>query len=263
MNADQFPPSTSDEYTSDVTTVLQLLWGEGFLSPGGEAAVDAIVAALDLQDKTVLDVGCGLGGCALVLARKYGARVIGLDVEAPLVEQGRRQVAQAGLAERIDLRLVTPGPLPVPDASVDVVFGKDSWIHIEDKGAFFAEVFRALRAGGVVAASDWLRSDRPYGEDMLYFFKMEGLTYHMDTLENYGAMLRDLGFVEVRLVDTSSEYQVMGHQEYDRLRGSLAERAIELLGPEKHAYYVEDWRSLTVVLESGELRTGRLRASKP
>ena len=252
-----------DEYHPALVTMLELLWGEGFLSPGGEAAVDAIVAGLDLQGKTVLDVGCGLGGCDMMLTRKYGAQVIGLDIEAPLIEQGQQRVAKAGLAGRIDLRLTTPGPLPLPDSVVDIVFGKDSWLHIEDKRSFFGDILRVLKPGGLLVASDWLRSDRPYSQEMLYFFKMEGLTYYLDTLENYEAMLREVGFVDVRVVDTSIEYQTLGRREYERICGELGPDIIELLGTEKHAYYIENWRALTVVLDSGELRTGRLRARKP
>jgi phosphoethanolamine N-methyltransferase len=218
---------------------------------------------LNLQDKVVLDIGCGLGGYDQMLARRYGAHVIGLDVEAALIEHGRQRIAAAGLADRVDLRLVRPGPLPLPEAAVDVVFGKDAWIHVEAKRAFFGEVFRVLKPGGVLAASDWLRSDRPYGEDMQHFFKMEGLTYHMDTLENYGALLRQAGFADVNLTDTSGDYRRMAHKEYDRLRTEQAPMAAELLGAERHAYFVEDWRAITVVLDSGELRTGRMRARKP
>jgi phosphoethanolamine N-methyltransferase len=255
-------PPHPDEYTPEILTVLQLIWGEGFLSPGGAAAVDAIVAGLDLRGRTVLDIGCGLGGYDLVLARKYGARVIGLDVEPALIENGRRLVEAAGLAGQVDLRLVRPGPLPLPNAAVDVVFGKDAWIHIEDKAAFFAEVHRVLRPGGWLAASDWLRSDKPYGEAMEHFFKMEGLTYHMDTLENYGALLRAAGFSDVTLTDTSDDYQALAHREYERLRTEQAAEAARLLGPDRHAYFVEDWRAITVVLDSGELRTGRMRARR-
>ena len=82
-----------DEYTAEIQTVLQLLWGDGMLSPGGEAHLDEIVKGLDLQDKFVLDIGCALGGFDVLLARRYGARVIGLDVEAPLIECGRRRIA--------------------------------------------------------------------------------------------------------------------------------------------------------------------------
>jgi phosphoethanolamine N-methyltransferase len=98
---------------------------------------------------------------------------------------------------------------------------------------------------------------------MRYFFQMEGLTYHMDTLENYGAILRDSGFVEVQLVDTSREYHALAWEEYRRMQGPLAATMVELLGEEMRAYYLENWRALTVVLDNGELRTGRMRARKP
>ena len=251
-----------DEYTAEIREVLQMLWGDGMLSPGGEAHLDEIVKGLDLQDKLVLDIGCALGGFDVLLAQKYGARMIGLDVEAALVEEGQQRVAEAGLADRIDLRLYSPGPLPFPEAYFDVVFGKDSWIHIEDKRGFFAEVYRVLKPGGVLAAGDWLRSERPYNDDMRYFFKMEGLTYHMDTLENYGRILRDTGFINVQLTDIHEEYRRMAHKEYRQLQES-ADFFIPRIGQESYDHYVEDWRSLTVVVDNGDLRPGRLRAWKP
>lgn len=256
-------PSATEEYPPDLLAVLQSLWGDGFLSPGGPAAVNAIVAGLDLRDKTVLDIGCALGGCDEVLARQHGARVIGLDVEAPLIERGRARITAAGLADRIDLRLYSPGPLPITDAAVDVVFGKDSWTHIEDKRAFFAEIYRVLKPGGVLAASDWFKPSGPYSSDMLYFFKMEELTYHMDTLDAHGALLREAGFVAVELTDAAHEYQALGREEYARLQGPLAAQLQRQLGPERYAHFVEDWRALTVVLDNGELRAGRMWARKP
>jgi phosphoethanolamine N-methyltransferase len=254
--------SHEDEYTPEILAVLQLLWGEGMLSPGGEAHLDAIVEGLDLRSKLTLDIGCALGGFDRLLARKYGANVIGLDVEAKLVEIGRQKTAEAGLSDQVDLRLYEPGPLPFPDAHFDVVFGKDSWIHIEDKRGLFSEIYRVLKPGGWLAAGDWLRSERPYNDDMYYFFEMEGLTYHMDTLENYGRILKETGFEEVQLTDIHDEYRAMAHAEYRKLQDSAA-FLLPKIGREWYDHYVEDWRSLVVVMDNGDLRPGRLRARKP
>jgi phosphoethanolamine N-methyltransferase len=232
------------------------------LSPGGEAHLDEIVKGLNLQEKLMLDIGCALGGFDVLLARKYGARVIGLDVEAALIESGRQRIADAGLDGCVDLRLYAPGPLPLPDETFDVVFGKDSWTHIEDKRAFFAELYRVLKPDGILAAGDWMCSERPYNDDMRYFFKMEGLTYHMDTLENYGRLLAESGFSDIHLTDIHDEYQTMAHEEYRKLQ-EAADFLIPRIGRHWYDHFVEDWRSLTIVVDNGDLRPGRLRARKP
>ena len=252
-----------DEYDSTLIAMLEMIWGEGFLSPGGPEAIGEIVGGLDLDGKLVVDIGCGIGGVDIVLARDFGARVIGLDVEADLVRRAQERVARAGLAERVDCRLCSPGPLPLADGEADVVFGKDSWIHVENKKAFFAEVFRVLEPGGVLTAGDWMRSDAPYGADMEYFFELEELTYHMATLAEYGDILCDQGFTCIALADISAEYRAQAHREHDAMRGALKHRMIDVLGAEKQAHFVENWRALTVVLDRGELRPARFRAVKP
>ncbi len=55
---------------------------------------------------TVLDIGCGWGGMALTLARDYGARVVGVTLSEEQHALARQRVAQAGLSDRIDIRLM-------------------------------------------------------------------------------------------------------------------------------------------------------------
>ena len=129
--------SHGDVLYDDLTVdFLEALWGDGYLSPGGPDEVARILAGLDLAGRTVLDIGCGSGGITVSLARDYGAaKVIGIDVEAPVCAKARARAEAAGLADRVEIRQVAPGPLPLPDASVDLVFSKDSIVHIPDKAA--------------------------------------------------------------------------------------------------------------------------------
>ena len=168
-------------YDDATTEFLEALWGDGFLSPGGPAEVARILAGLDLSGRTVLDVGCGSGGITALLARDYGAaRIVGIDVEAPVCAKARRRAEKAGLADRIEIREVRPGPFPLPDQSVDLVFSKDSIVHIPDKDGLAREAFRVLRPGGWFAASDWLIGhDGPPSPEMTHYIACEALDFGM------------------------------------------------------------------------------------
>ena len=132
------------------------MWGEGFLSPGGADEVARIVAGAPIAGARVLDVGCGLGAIDLLLVGRFGAaHVTGIDVEAPLVARAAARVEAAGLSHRISIRKVSPGPLPFDDGVFGVVFSKDSMIHIPDKPALYAEVYRVLAPGGWMLVGDW------------------------------------------------------------------------------------------------------------
>ena len=131
-----------EHYPLDSILFLEEMWGDGFLSPGGPEEVERLLSGVDLEGRTVIDIGSGAGGVSILLADRYGAaRVIGLDVEATMVAHARAKVERAGLRDRIEIRLVEPGPMPLPDAGADIVFSKDSIVHIPDKEALAALVF--------------------------------------------------------------------------------------------------------------------------
>ncbi len=251
------------EYDPKLLAMLELVWGAGFLSPGGPAAVDEIVEGLELDGKLVVDIGSGLGGVDMHLARQHGARVIGMEIAAPLVALAKARVAAAGLSDRVELRHCAPGPLALDDASLDVVFSKDSLIHVADKDAVFRDYARVLKPGGWLAMSDWMRGPEPYSKDMEYWFEMEGLSYHMRPLDFYAGALDAAGFAEIEVVDTSADYRTLCDAEYAQMKGSLHDRMAAVLGAETRDHFVENWRAMTVVLHKGELRTGRVRARKP
>jgi SAM-dependent methyltransferase len=254
---------THEEYDGRMLTLLQMIWGEGFLSPGGPQAVRDIAAGIDLSGKRVLDIGCGLGGLDQVLLMLGAGHVTGIDVSPGIVERGQERIRRSGLNKKIEIKLVEPGPLPFADASFDVVFGKDAWLHIPDKAAHFAEVRRVLKPGGRIAAGDWMKSPGPYSRDMDYFFEMEGLTYHLVTLAEYGTLLHEAGFTDLRLDDITDHYRLEAREELARMQGELAGMMLAELGEAGNAHFIEDWRSLTVVLDKGELRPARIWATKP
>ncbi len=252
-----------DEYDDNLVEVLEIIWGRGFMAPGGADVVRQIVGDLALQDRLVLDIGCGIGGGDFVMAGEYGAQVIGLDLEAPLLARARREAAAAGLDGRIEFRQVEPGPIPLDAASVDVVYSSGAFTQIADKLGMFKEVHRVLRPGGWFTAYDWMRGPEPYSPDMLTWFELEGLTYAMETLETHAELLAKAGFTDLSTRDDGGWYQRECHAELARMQGPLGPILIERLGRETYDHYLENWRAMAVVLDGGELRPGFYRGRKP
>ena len=262
MSDDTHPDLLYGEYE---IRFLEELWGDGFLSPGGPEEVARTVGHVDLSGKTVIDIGCGSGGATIALVDDHGAgRVIGIDVEPLVCQQARERVDRRGLSDRIEIRLVPPGPLPFDRSSVGVVFSKDSIVHIADKEALAADVFRVLRPGGWFVASDWLIShDHEPSPEMAAYIAAEALDFGMASPSRYRAALVAAGFEEIELVDRNEWYRELARRELERLTGSERGRFQAVIGADQLERQTATWTAMVPVLESGEHCPHHIRARRP
>jgi ubiquinone/menaquinone biosynthesis C-methylase UbiE len=258
--------STEDAlYDDHAITFLEELWGDGYLSPGGPEEVARVLEGVDLAGRTVLDIGCGAGGITAALARDYGAaKVIGIDVEAPVCEAARAQAEKSGVADRVEIRLVEPGPFPFPDGSFEIVFSKDSIIHISDKDFLAGEAFRVLKPGGWFVASDWLIShDGEPSPEMADYIAKEALDFGMASPRRYQRALQAAGFVDISLRNRNEWYREVARKELALLEGAGRARFETLIGAAQVARQITTWRAMTIVLDSGEHCPHHFRARKP
>lgn len=252
-------------YDDESIDFLTHMWGEGYMSPGGPEEVDRIIGDVDLRGVTVLDIGIGAGGPAVDLVRRHGAaRVVGIDVEEPGRARAQAHVDAMGMGDRVEVRLVEPGPFPFADQAFDVVFSKDSIVHIPDKAALAAEVMRVLRPGGRFLASDWLiaHDDEPSPEMQDYLVK-EDLGFGMASPMTYERALAGAGFVDVELDNRNHWYRGQAHAELARLEGPERPTFESLTSVEEIASQIATWTAMVVVVDSGEHCPHHVRARKP
>jgi cyclopropane-fatty-acyl-phospholipid synthase len=133
-----------------------LTYSCAFFSLDGSSLEAAQFAKLELvctklalnEGMRVLDVGCGWGSFAIHAAREHGVRVTGITLSEGQAELARRRVEEAGLADRIEIRL--QDYRDVADAPFDAI---SSIGMVEHVGAnrideYMAVLARALRPGG-------------------------------------------------------------------------------------------------------------------
>jgi demethylmenaquinone methyltransferase/2-methoxy-6-polyprenyl-1,4-benzoquinol methylase len=111
-----------------------------------------LLTAGDVRGKRVIDLCCGTGDVAFLLAR-HGARVLGLDFTAEMlrVATARRTKADTAAERGVLLALGDACALPVPSASAEVVTIAFGIRNVADRAAGLRDVARVLRPGGRLA----------------------------------------------------------------------------------------------------------------
>ncbi len=252
-------------YPEDSAGRLELIWGDGFLSPGGPAEVSRVLGGKDITGCNVLDIGSGIGGVDVALVRDHGAKtVIGIDVEKRLVDLAIDRARKLHLNGRIKYQVVVPGPLPFKDGSFDVVFSKDAIIHVRKKYGIYSEALRVLRPGGRLLVSDWLRGEgdsvTPLVQD---FIAASGHDFTLVTLQDIGKIVEKLGFVDIELEDRQAWYLKEATGELEKLRGPLKRQFLERWGEKPTEDEIAFWEVLVAALREGAVRPGHIRATKP
>ncbi len=255
--------SHENEYHDNMVTMLELIWGEGYMAPGGPGNVAKLLKGIRPRGKRILDIGCGLGGPALEMARSFDAEVVGIDLEAPLIARANAAAHRYGMAGQCSFRVVDAGLLPFDDDAFDIVVSAGAITQTDDKATLLAEAHRVLRRGGHMTCYEWFKSDAELSDDMRYWIRLEGLTYALETLDRLGERFRGAGFIDVRTTDASDWYRREARREYELISGELYDRVVELLGTDSAEHFVEDWRAMVVVCNSGEMRQGYCRGRKP
>lgn len=251
-------------YTDLFTAGLEMSFGEGFLSPGGQEEVAKIVEGIDFVDKEVRDIGVGLAQPACLLVEEHGAaHVTGIDVEIPVLKRASDTVEAMGLTDRVFLKRVEPGPLPFTDESFDIVFSKDSIIHIPDTEALFREIYRVPKPGGWVAMSDWYCGNEPFSEEMSAWVEQVGLDFAMKPIKDIKEQFVAGGFVDVDTLDRNAWYAEVCRDSLHRIRGPQYAAYVEVLGEDGARNELEIVEKELLVTSQGQLRPGHLRGRKP
>lgn len=148
------------------------------------------------QGARVLDVGCGLGGSALWLARNLGCSVLGLNISPVQVAMATEKARSDGLDGRVEFRVFDVTSLDLPGESFDVVWVIECSEHLPDKARFISDCARVLKGGGTLALCAWLRADpltSPVAEQLVADICLGMLCPQLASLQDYTRWMRASG----------------------------------------------------------------------
>ena len=106
---------------------------------------EAVLDALEpVADRAVLEIACGTGRFSVMLAER-GADVVGLDISAPMLGEGRRKAERAGVTDAVEFMRGDAARLPFPDDRFDAVFAVRFFHLVDTPEEYLAEMARVSK----------------------------------------------------------------------------------------------------------------------
>jgi len=174
-------------------------------------------------DTRVLDLGAGYGGSMRYLAERFGCRCVALNLSEVENERDREMNAKAGLSDRIDVVDGDFTALDYADASFDLVWSQDAFLHSGDRAEVCREAMRVLKPGGRLVFTDPMQADDAATGRLQPIYDR----LHLESLGSpgfYRQTLTGLGLEEIVFEDHAEQLP----RHYARVRRALVENAGEL-----------------------------------
>jgi cyclopropane-fatty-acyl-phospholipid synthase len=212
--------------------------GATTLEEAQEEKLETVARKLELKEgERVLDVGCGWGGFPLWAASKHGASVLGITLSAPQAEKARQRAEAAGVADRVEIRVMDYRDLAGERFDAIASIGMVEHVGASQIDVYAQTLARMLKPGGRLLNHGITRlrhTDAEAGAFSERFVFPDAAPLHLS--RNLLALER-AGFVVHHVEDFAADYAETLRHWARRLDDNLDE-AIRLAGPER----VRVWR---------------------
>jgi arsenite methyltransferase len=146
-----------DQVSNCCSAFYELDWvrqlAEDIFHPGGEALTRKTVAAMNLAPgATVLELGCGTGTSAMLMAEEFGLKVSAVDISAANIERAKNRAGALG--DHIRFEQAGAQSLPFEAGEFDAALAECTFSLFPDPAAALSEIRRVLKPGGQLAVTD-------------------------------------------------------------------------------------------------------------
>jgi phosphoethanolamine N-methyltransferase len=154
----------------------------------------------------VLDIGCGTGGSAFYMARKFGVEVLGVDLSGNMlaIANEHRAEMEPEVANRVTFRYLDATKAVFPPNYFDVMYSRDAIMHIAEKEVLYKKVFEWLKPGGQLLVSEYIHGPGLKSQEYIDYIIDRG--YQLVTVWEYSNILERSGFEEVTVIENTDKF---------------------------------------------------------
>nr|XP_053627594.1 uncharacterized protein LOC128685104 isoform X4 [Cherax quadricarinatus]XP_053627595.1 uncharacterized protein LOC128685104 isoform X5 [Cherax quadricarinatus] len=209
----------------------------------------------------VLDVGCGTGGSAFFMARYYGVYVHGIDLSSNMINLAQERLARedVNVSDKVQFQVADITKVQFDTASFDIIYSRDTVLHIADKEGLYKTLYRWLKPGGTLFVTDYCRGDRKHSQEFLDYVKQRG--YDLRTVREYEQVLQEAGYTQVEAVDLTKTFISILTTELMYFEPTR-EAFIKDYSEEEYNEIVDGWKRKVIRCTAGDQAWGMFLAIK-
>ena len=166
----------------------------------GAAVSRELGNSVSLEGKTVLDVGCGIGGPCRMLADEFNCHATGLDLSKEYIRTAKELSKLVKLEDKTSFVQGDATNLPFSDESFDIVWTQHVQMNIADKQQFYNEIQRVLKKGGYFLYYDIFKNTNASIKYPMPWASDESLSFLFGT-DQMNEILDSLGFVHYQTIN--------------------------------------------------------------
>ena len=248
-------------YNKEFIDFLEIVYGEGMLSPGRNILKE-MFEGIDLERKNILDIGCGIGGVDFYLAENNKCKILGIDTEPLVIKIAKEKLKKLSLKGEVIFKLYNKVS-EIKDNRFNLVFSKESILHIKDKKKLLQEVYTIIEENGQIVLVDWCHKTSIYSKLLLEFIKFDNLEMHLITPKEYLRILEDTGFKDIEYEDMTDKICQETIEVLHRVKTSFSKKLKEMYGEKNYYdYCIPSWEMQIEVLKNKEIQVGKFIAKK-
>jgi arsenite methyltransferase len=193
------PPSLASKISEPEISYFELQAYVGTTKHmGGFEATKELIELCHINEETyVLDVGCGVGATACYLAKKYGCRVVGVDLRESMIARSNERAQKEGVEDVVEFRVADVRDLPFDGAFFDVVLCESVATFIADKQGVVDELARVTKPGGYVGLNEEIWLQTPTAEIIAHVQRTWDIKPGIPTVDDWQRWLEDVGLHDV------------------------------------------------------------------
>lgn len=214
---------------------------------------------------SVLDVGCGMGGSSIHLAKRLGCRMHGLTLSPVQRWWATFSAFLQRVRDRVRFECRDAEQASFPNDTFDIIWSIECTEHLFNKPAFFRRAEKWLKPGGRMAICAWLAADPPHSQGMAHDVRAvceKFLCPSLGSVGDYVAWLEDAGLSMIACHDWTHRVVRTWEICARRIERTGVRRLAGLAGRDM-SEFANHFETIRQAFLSGAMKYGCFVAQKP